>query len=284
MRITKAVITAAGREQRTLPLHMLVDRDGEQKSAFRIIIEEALAAGIEEIGVVICPGDREVYAKAAGSHAGRLQFVEQHQPRGYGHALTVARSLVGSDPFLHLISDHLYISSESRRCAQQLVEAAAAEECSMCAVQATRENMLPLYGTVGGRRVPKSSNLYLVEAVREKPTPTQAEQELIVPGLRAGHYLCFFGMHVLNGTVLDILERQLRDAPAGQSIQLSPALAELATRERYLAIEISGQRFNMGVKYGLLLAQMALALSGADRAEVLEQIVQLLIAREKPAA
>lgn len=284
MKVTKAVITAAGREQRTLPLHMLVDRDGEQKSAFRIIIEEALAAGVEEIGVVICPGDRESYAKAAGNHAARLRFVEQNNPRGYGHALTCARSFVGSEPFLHLISDHLYISAEARRCAQQLVEAATAENCAMCAVQATRENMLPLYGTVGGRRVPKSSNLYLVETVREKPTPTQAEQELIVPGLRAGHYLCFFGMHVLNGTVLDILERQLRDAPANQSIQLSPALAELATRERYLAIEISGQRFNMGVKYGLLLAQMALALSGADRAEVLEQIAQLLIAREKSAS
>ncbi len=284
MKISKAVITAAGREQRMLPLHMLVDRDGEQKSAFRVIIEEALAAGVEEIGVVICPGDREAYAKAAGSHAGRLKFVEQNQPRGYGHALTCARPLVDNEPFLHLISDHLYISADSRRCAQQLVEAATAENCAVCAVQATRENMLPLYGTVGGRRVPKSSNLYLVETVREKPTPTQAEQELIVPGLRAGHYLCFFGMHVLNGTVLDILERQLRDAPANQSIQLSSALAELATRERYLAIEISGQRFNMGVKYGLLLAQMALALSGADRAEVLEQIAQLLIAREKSAA
>ena len=56
MKITKAVITAAGRKQRTLPLQTLVDRDGVQKSVLRIIVEEALRAGVEEICVVSVPG------------------------------------------------------------------------------------------------------------------------------------------------------------------------------------------------------------------------------------
>lgn len=75
MQIRKALITAAGRSQRTLPLQSLVDRDGTSKPALAIIIEEALAAGVEEIGVVISPGDEAAYRTAAGPHARRLAFV-----------------------------------------------------------------------------------------------------------------------------------------------------------------------------------------------------------------
>ena len=280
MKITKAVITAAGRDQRTLPLHMLVDRDGVKKTALQIIIEEALAAGIEEIGLVIAPGDQTAFRQGAGAHAGRLTFIEQADPRGYGHALLCARDFTAQQPFLHLVSDHLYVSAQPKRCAEQLVAAATAEHCAVSAVQATRESMLPYYGAVGGRRVPKSKDLYQVELVREKPTPTQAEQELIVPGLRAGHYLCFFGMHVLTPGIMPLLEAQLA-AAAGKSIALSPALAELAARERYLALEVAGRRYNMGLKYGLLQAQLALALEGADREEVLAQLVEVLAQRQK---
>src|SRR5438034_1072647 len=84
--IKKAIITAAGKTQRSLPLQTLVDRDGTTKTALRIIIEEILAAGIDEICVVVCPGDQEPYTAAAGGHGGRLRFVEQSSPLGYGHA------------------------------------------------------------------------------------------------------------------------------------------------------------------------------------------------------
>ena len=279
-RIARAVITAAGPDQRTLPLHTLVDRDGVEKTALQIVIEEALAAGIESVAVVIAPGDEPAYRQAAGPHGGRLQFIVQREPRGYGHALHTAREFVAGAPFLHMVGDHLYLSAGPQRCAEQLVRAAAAEHCAVSAVQATRENMLPHYGAVGGRRVPRSPDLYQIEVVREKPTPTQAEQELIVPGLRAGHYLCFFGMHVLTPAIMPLLEAQLAKAD-GRPVALSPALAELARRERYLALEIAGRRFNMGLRYGLLQAQVALALEGADRAEVLAGLVELLAARAK---
>ena len=58
------------------------------------------------------------------------------------------------------------------------------------------------------------------------------------------------------------------------------ALARLANKERYLAFEVPGRRYNIGVKYGLLNAQLALALSGVDRMEVLTQLVELLATRE----
>ena len=137
-------------------------------------------------------------------------------------------------------------------------------------------------GTVGGHRVPQRKNLYEVETVLEKPTPTEAEQRLTVPGLRAGHYLCFFGMHVLTPGVMELLDAAVKDAAGKTMVQLSPALARLAASERYLALEVAGARYNIGVKYGLLTAQLALALSGGERAEVLAQMVELL-ARSKQA-
>ena len=108
--IKKAVLTAAGQHQRHLPLQTLVDRDGQTKAALCILIEEALAAGIEEVAVVIRPGDQAPYAAAAAGHAGRLHFVEQPATRGYGHAVACARKFTGGDPFLLMVGDHLYVS------------------------------------------------------------------------------------------------------------------------------------------------------------------------------
>lgn len=281
MKVRKAVITAAARGQHALPLQTLVDRDGVQKSALKIILEESFAAGVETVCVVVSPGDQKPYASAAGDLAGRLHFVEQPVPLGYGHALLRAREYVGEDPFLHLVSDHLYVSRESARCAQQLVQAAEAHACSVSGVQPTRESLLTLYGTIGGHRVPGQNHLYEVEHVVEKPTPTEAEQSLIVPGLRAGYYLCFFGMHVLTPMVMSLLEQEASAAGADRPVQLSGALATLAAKERYLALEVQGQRYNIGVQYGLLYAQLALALDGNDREEILAQIVELLAARER---
>lgn len=279
MEITKAIITAAGKSQRTLPLQTLVDRDGATKTALRILIEEILAAGIDEICVVVSSGDQAAYAAAAGGQGGRLQFVEQTVPRGYGHAVYCAREFVGREPFLLLVGDHLYLSGAKNRCAQQLVEIAAAENSAVSAVQATHESKLPYYGAVGGHLVAGKKGLYQVLQVLEKPTPTEAEQKLIVPGLRAGHYLCFFGMHVLTAAVMDLLAEEVQQA-GQRSIQLTAALAKLAARERYLACELSGRRYDIGVKYGLLTAQLALALDGQDRDEVLSGLVELLAKRE----
>ena len=279
MNIRKAVITAAGTRQRSLPLQTLVDRDGEAKSALRIILEEILSTGVEEIGVVIAPGDAPAYAEAAGSHSGRLTFIEQAAPRGYGHALLEARAFVDDKPFLHLVSDHLYVSAGTRGCARQLVETASEQACAVSAVEPTREGSIGLYGTIGAQPVAGATTLYEIESVREKPTPTLAEQELVVPGMRIGHYLCFFGMHVLTPTIMELLAAELAAAGPDQTIQLSPALDRLAACERYLALRIEGHRYNIGLKYGLFLAQFALALRGDDRETVLAELVELLATR-----
>jgi UTP--glucose-1-phosphate uridylyltransferase len=277
VQITKAVITAAGKNQRTLPLQTLVDRDGSQKTALAIIVQEVLNAGVEEVCVVVCPGDQGAYRAAAGPHAARLHFVEQPAPLGYGQAVLCAAAFTGADPFLLLVGDHLYVSRAENGCAQQLVQAARAESCSVSAVQSTHESKLPFYGAVGGRLVPGRQRLYQIDTVLEKPTPTEAEQRLIVPGLRAGRYLCFFGMHVLTPMVMERLAAMAAAAPG--SLSLSSVLNALAAHERYLALELQGRRYDIGLKYGLLTAQLALALEGRDRDEVLSTLVEMLAAK-----
>ncbi len=283
MELRKAVITAAGPNERHLPLQTLVDRDGQTKTALAILLEELAAARIEEACVVIAPGDEAAYAAAAaGPLGGRLRQVVQSEPRGYGHAVWCAREFVGNQPFLLLVGDHLYVHGPgARRCAQQLVEVAVAENTAVSAVQATHESKLPYYGAVGGRLVSGRRGLYQVTEVIEKPTPTEAEQRLVVPGLRAGFYLCFFGMHVLTPAVFDLLEAAQKRLAPGESLQLSPALAALARQEKYLAAELSGRRYDIGARYGLLTAQLALALEGRDREEVLATLLELLAGRTR---
>jgi UTP--glucose-1-phosphate uridylyltransferase len=99
-----------------------------------------------------------------------------------------------------------------------------------------------------------------------------------VPGLRAGHYQCFFGMHVLTPGVMAVLaDSACHD---GRCTSLSQALAIAARRERYLALERAWFRYDVGVQYGLLTAQLALALSGRDRDVVLSLLLELLAHRE----
>ncbi|MEM6777318.1 MAG: sugar phosphate nucleotidyltransferase [Planctomycetota bacterium] len=278
MRVRKAVITAAAPNQSTLPLQRLVDGEGEEKSALQLIIEETLSAGIEEIAVVIRPGDEANYRSAAGHALGSLRFAHQDQPLGYADALLRAESFVGDDPFLHLVGDHLYLSAATKTCAAQLVDMAQQHQCPVSAVQSTREHRLPYFGIVSGTSVPRHDGLYEVRKVVEKPTPTFAEQALITPGLRSGHYLGYFGMHVLTPMVIECLHEVVRD-PSLERPTLSDAAAKLPARGKYLAYQLSGHRYNIGVQYGTLITQLAIGLAGRDREYLLTELVELLASR-----
>lgn len=274
MKIQKAVITAAGRNQRHLPLQTLVDREGFPRSALNLLIEEITSAGIQEIGIVIAPGDELLFKESVDVNNAHLSFIVQAEPRGYGHAIHCAADFVESNPFLLMVSDHLYVSDARSSCARQLVETAEQLSSSVSAVQATHEGKLTDFGAVGGSLSSEGKNLYAVDKILEKPTPTQAEQEILVPGLRTGYYLCFFGMHILTARILTIL-RDLLSEP-GAMPSLSDALQILAKKEQYLASVVQGRRYDLENRYGMLTAQMALALDGRHREEVLTQLVELL--------
>ncbi len=308
MQIRKAVITAAGRGVRLYPaadtvqkgMIPLVDRDGLPKPIIQIIAEEALDSGIEEVCVVCAPGDEAQYrrqfaalrtdlleaykghewARAQAERldhlVSRLRFAVQEEPKGYGHAVYVAREFVGGEPFLLLLNDHLYLSDlADQRCAAQVIRAATQADCAIAAVHATREHLIGHYGTVSGKRVADAPGLYQIERILEKPSVSVAELELQTPGLRMGHYLCFFGMHVLTPTLFDILETQLGAAADGEA-QLTPALHELAQQERYLALDVKGSRYDIGAKFGMVQAQIALSLTGRDHDSLLTLMVDAL--------
>lgn len=307
MRIKKAVITAAARGERLYPVAdtiqkamlPVIDTDGLHKPVIQIIAEEAFASGIEELCVVCAPGDGDRYIKAFTSLRdnlfnsfkgvdwarkeaekidtllSRVQFAEQQEPLGYGHAVYCARNFVDNEPFLLLLGDYLYVSNlRQKSCVAQLMELASQENCSVSAVNPTIEHQIGRYGTLTGKQLPNRSGVYQIEKIIEKPSLSVAELELQTPGLRAGYYLCFFGMHVFTPTIFSILQKYIDQQ--GSNILLTPALQELAETEDYRALEVKGNRYDLSRKHGLLRAQIALGLAGEAHGEILSTMVELL--------
>lgn len=280
MKITKALLTAAGDDQRKLPLQSLVDRDRSKKTVLEIILKEITNAGIDEIGIVINPDDEQTFRQVLPAEIiSSLRFIHQNRPRGYGHAILCGKSFIGNEPFLHLVGDHLYVNRGNNNIAGDLIRMAARHACSVSTVQPTRENSISNYGTVKASRIQGEKHLYQVVRVKEKPTPTFAEQHLIVPGLRAGYYLCFFGMHVFTPLLMELLEKKHLQFP-DQKIGLSESLDELAQQSKYLALERNEHRYDLGMDYGLLQAQLALSLSGNDRDYILSELLKFFTEHE----
>ncbi len=201
--------------------------------------------------------------------AGAVRFVPQARPRGYGHAIYCAREFVGSDPFLHMVGDHLYVSA-AKLGAAAVVEMAEAEACvASRACRPRGKVLLPQYGAVAGRRVPGRQGLYRVDTVIEKPTPTEAEQRLVVPGMRAGYYLCFFGIHVLTPAVMELLGSALAELRRRSRSRFRPRWPNWRGASNTWRSKNTGGATTSASRYGLLIAQMALALNGRDRDEVL---------------
>jgi UDP-glucose pyrophosphorylase len=307
--VRKAVITAAGRGTRQFPatrsiqkeLLPLVDRDGITKPTIQIIIEECLASGIEDICIVVSPGQQEAFqrhfsrlsdaerrtfknkewalaqADALRRIQERITYVEQPAPEGYGHAVYQARDFVGDEPFLLLLGDHIYITNTKRRCAQQVIETYAVAQCAVSAVQQTPDDKLHLFGTVAGRPLGSESPTYEVTAIYEKPSIEYAAEHLQTPGVKRGYYLCFFGMHVFPPSIFECLEYHIEnDIRQNGEIQFTSSQEMLRQRERYVAVETMGERYDMGVPFGYVETQAALALNGVDRTEMLAALLRIV--------
>lgn len=310
MSIKKAVITAAARGGSLYPasdtvqkaMQPIVDREGISKPVIQVIAEEALSGGVEEVCIVCAPGDESRYREAFGALLkklnsqensyewaenqakniknllDRLYFRVQEEQLGYGHAVLCAKDYVKDDSFLLLLGDHLYISDhEKLGCASQLISIAEQEENSVSAVNETPEYLIGNYGTLSGKLLARKKGIYQVEKILEKPPLSQAELLLQMPGLRRGYYLCIFGMHVLESEIFDLLAEGF-DELSGQKqeLMLTPALQKLADKGSYLAVEMKGRRYDLSESYGLFKAQLALALSGKEKNEMLNQVVNLL--------
>jgi UTP--glucose-1-phosphate uridylyltransferase len=311
--VRKAVITAAGMGTRHFPatatiqkeLFPLVDRDGTTKPTLQIIAEEALEAGIEQICIVTSPASLVQFQNHfrglteetapflrgkvwAMEEAARLEeisrhieFVVQEKQEGYGHAVYCARDFVNGEPFLLLLGDHVYIPETKKTCSRQLIDVYMEYGCAVSGVQRTPEDLLHLFGTLTGRRCASGPDVYEVTAIKEKPTLEYAEEHLRTQGLGRGQYLCFFGMHIFPPAIFDCIEYHIRhDIRERGEIQLTNAQDLLRSRERYLAAEVSGERYDMGVPFGYIQTQLALAIHSGSRRDLLAALAQLLTVRD----
>ena len=308
--VRKAIITAAGRGTRQFPatrsiqkeLLPMVDRDGITKPTIQIIIEECLASGIEDICLVVGKGQEGPFQKhfarlsederhtfknkewalaqadALRRMQERITYVEQASPEGYGHAVYQARAFVGDEPFLLLLGDHIYISgNRKKRCAQQVIETYNVAQCAVSSVQQTPDDKLHLFGTVTGRPLGSDPPTYEVTEIKEKPSIEYAAEHLQTPGVKRGYYLCFFGMHVFPPSLFDCLEHHIaNDIREKGEIQLTSSQEMLRSQERYVAVETVGERYDMGVPFGYVETQAALALNGVERAEMLAALLRIV--------
>ncbi len=265
-----AVITAAGPGQRHLLHQTLAKADSKLETiaqfALNLLLPEGREPLVDRVAIIIPKGDSNRFHDLRQN----VTLIEQTEPLGYVQALYQARDFVGDSPFLHLVGDHFYQANSGQPAwtlPATLIDAFQREGSSISAVQPTRESQLRYFGAVSGP--PWPGGFYRIDTVIEKPTPTEAEQRLVVPGLRAGHYLCFFGLHIFSPTLIKILDE-------GRPPTLSEALQTLARRESLLATILPGTRFDLGARYGVLQAQLALALQGPDREEILAMMLELL--------
>jgi UTP--glucose-1-phosphate uridylyltransferase len=270
----KAVITAASPQHRNLPVQTLSDKEGKAVPLLSLHLRDLEAAGITEVAVIHHPDDGDLYRTAAEANQQRLTMIGQDHPRGFGDAVLRAKAFVGSAPFVLLVCDHLFLSHDiERNCVDQLVQLYGKLQSPVSAVQSTHESQVTRFGVVAGEPLGQQPGVYKVREVREKPTPTEAEMHMRVPGNRSGYYLGFFGIHVLDEEIFALLEQyEEGDGPVG----LSPALNELARRGHLHAALLDGNRFDLEAQYGLLHAELAMALSGPNREMVLADLVRVL--------
>jgi UTP--glucose-1-phosphate uridylyltransferase len=277
VKFRKAIIPMAAPYHRSLPLQQLVVGPGQMASVVVIQVLELLTAGIEQVALIVGPGARVQFSELEERFGRAVVFIEQPHPKGFGDAVLCAESWVGGEEFVVQVCDHVFITHSGESCVRQLLEAAERERCPISAVQETHESQLPYFGVVGGQRVRGEERLVEVDMMLEKPTPTTAEVHCVVPGMRQGSYLGFFGVHALTAGVFGHL-RRLQSSQNGAPFGLTEALALVHTRERYLALEIRGRRVDLQGSFGLLRAQLALSFSGPQREEafglLLEEVAQ----------
>ena len=277
-KVRKAVITAAGFGTRLFPaskatkkeLFPIVDRDGIAKPAILLIVEEALAAGLEEIIIIVqehdlpdfqsffnqqvsienynkLPRHFQEYSRKLLDMGQKVKFIVQRTQEGLGHAVYAAREAIGNEPFLLMLGDHIYRSEGERSCAQQLLDAFNQHGTSVIGLRPTSETQLSNFGTVTGDWLDGQALLNITEFA-EKPTPEYARENLRVDGLSDGDYLTVFGQYIVKPQVFAYLEEHIQNNVRERGeFQLTSALDRLRQEEGFLGLMIDGTRFDIGL-------------------------------------
>ena len=279
--VRKAVVPIAGLGTRHFPashavkkeLYPVVGPDGIARALFHYHLLELDAAGIEQICIIVQPGEDEMvrsYLRGPGADylkrlekypallreaeqmrgfAERVTFAVQPQQEGYGHAVYQTKKFAGGEPVLLCLGDHLFRGqpvSPFRELAQM---AAVSNGRSVSAVNHISSGELKGYGTIAGKRRADNPRLIDVSLIIEKPDVATARAKLRVNDLPAETWLGWFGLHLLAPSIYEVLEEMIRDNVRDNGeFQLTRAQEIKRQREGYLALEMTGaERFDFGV-------------------------------------
>ncbi len=278
-RLRKAVVPAAGLGTRHFPashavkkeLFPVVGPDGIARALVHYHLLDLVAAGIEEICLIVQPGtDRAIRDYLAGpgdtylarlakhpalvDEARRMRelaecvtFAIQREQDGYGHAVFQSRAFAAGEPVLLCLGDHLF-RGDPPPLAELAGMAAEAGGRSVSAVNRIGPGELKGFGTIAGRRRAANPRLIDVSLIVEKPDVATARERLRVDGLDDDVFLGWFGMHLLAPSIYDILEEMIRDNVRDNGeIQMTRAQEIQRQREGYLALEmVDARRFDFG--------------------------------------
>ncbi len=287
-KVRKAVIPAAGFGTRLFPaskatkkeLFPVVDRDGIAKPAILYIVEEAIQAGIEEVIIIVqqqdlddfhsffntqisienynkLPRNFQEYSHRILDIGKRITFVIQQNQEGFGHAVYCAREVIGDEPFLLMLGDHLYRATDEISCAQQLMEAYNQHGTNIIGLRRTPEDQIANFGTVAGVWVEENRLLNVTEFA-EKPTIDYARSNLRVPGLQSDEYLTVFGLYIITPRLFEFLEEHIQNNVRERGeFQLTSALDRLRREEGFYGLLMDGKRYDIGLPDYYLAALQA---------------------------
>ena len=279
MRVRKAVFPAAGWGTRFLPATKAQPKEMlplVDKPIIQYAVEEAVAAGIEQVIIVTSSQKRAIedhfdlsfelehLLEERGeierlrqirhiSDLAQIAYVRQKEQLGLGHAVLMAKELVGHEPFAVILSDDVVVGESP--CIGQLVSAYNQTRSSVVAVMEVPAEETFRYGVIGGQRVDGGDGrLWKMDQVGEKPAPGSAPSNLAI-----------IGRYVLTPKIFDKLEQTTRGA--GGEIQLTDAIQALMEEQAVYGYEFEGTRYDAGTTMGWLKASVELALARPDLGE-----------------
>jgi UTP--glucose-1-phosphate uridylyltransferase len=250
-------------------------------------VEEAVASGIEQIVIVIASGrsaiedhfdstpeldrwleergDIEMLRQVRRiSEIGPIAFVHQKEQLGLGHAVLMAKELVGDEPFAVILSDDVMINRSGDPVTKQLIDVHQAHRGSVIAVQKVPRTDVSRYGIIDPVR--EEGRLYEIGDLVEKPSVADAPSDMAV-----------LGRYVLTSKVFDMLEQTPRGA--GGEIQLTDAIRALMREQPVFGYQFEGARHDAGTRLGWLKANVAVALE-SDEADEFRAYIRSLDLRD----
>ena len=283
MKVRKAIIPAAGLGTRLLPNTKSIPKEMlplVDKPVLQYIVEEAVAAGVEEILIITNRGKSPIedYFDYAPDLEARLlsdgkekeartvrevadmadvYFLRQKETKGLGHAIWRAKSFVGDEPFGILLGDDIMLSETP--VLKQLVDAAEANHCSAIAIREFPDEEICKYSSVKLEEK-LSDRVYRIGDMNEKPTMAE----------RLSNY-AIMGRYVLTQAIFDILANT---APGrNNEIQLTDGMKQLCHVEPMCAVDFEGRRYDTGNLKGYLESIIDFALKNEEAGEWLRQFI-----------